>query len=179
MALSRLERLRKMTAADLEKLPDLLPGPLPAPDTELALPIASLALTAKVVAPAAALAERPNLIASLSDWESESEWEGDCHIEMTLISEAERTLSQTYNKDGHRSKSDGSSSDFSEEEVYAEPAAGNNGLQWGQLSPVGQSFCPVLPVSKFPYKCIPKKDSESVADKFFKAGQFWARELDL
>ncbi|KAF2416198.1 hypothetical protein EJ08DRAFT_566986, partial [Tothia fuscella] len=49
----------------------------------------------------------------------------------------------------------------------------------GQMSSVGQSFCPVIVISKFPYKYIPKKDSEAVADKFFNAAKFWLRKLDL
>jgi len=49
----------------------------------------------------------------------------------------------------------------------------------GQLTPVGEAFCPILPISKFPYKYISKTDSEKVADKFFNGGKFWTRQWDL
>jgi len=58
-------------------------------------------------------------------------------------------------------------------------ASASNGLKRGQLAPLDQAFCPILPLSKFPYKFMPKKDSEDVADKFFNAGKFWMRMWEL
>ncbi|KAK3065201.1 hypothetical protein LTS18_006410 [Coniosporium uncinatum] len=52
-------------------------------------------------------------------------------------------------------------------------------LQQGQLAPVKHSFCPILPISKFPYKFISGSDSQQVASAFFDAGKFWQRSWDL
>ncbi|KAJ9668170.1 hypothetical protein H2201_001599 [Coniosporium apollinis] len=49
----------------------------------------------------------------------------------------------------------------------------------GELAPLEDTFCPILPVSKYCYKFIGKKHSETVAEKFFNGGKFWQRTWDL
>ena len=49
----------------------------------------------------------------------------------------------------------------------------------GQLSSSKDLFCPIVAVSKFPYKYLPRSESERVADRFFNAGRFWSRRWDL
>ncbi|KAF2834940.1 hypothetical protein M501DRAFT_943064, partial [Patellaria atrata CBS 101060] len=53
------------------------------------------------------------------------------------------------------------------------------GLQRGERGPYGQSYCPVIALSRFPYKFIGQADSELVAGKFFNAGKFWVRQWDI
>lgn len=175
MVLSRLERLRKMTASDLEKLPDLLPEPVTAP--ELEMPTDEWDFTPKADAPAAPMIEQENRPARLAalppGLESDTGSEADCHIEMTPIPEAEASAACKYGEHHKNCNFNEPLSASSEEEASAA------GLTRGHLSPAGQSFCPILAVSKFPYRYIPKKDSESVAAKFFNVGQFWLRKWDL
>ncbi|KAF1983932.1 hypothetical protein K402DRAFT_152266 [Aulographum hederae CBS 113979] len=50
----------------------------------------------------------------------------------------------------------------------------------GELADVKENFCPILPISKFPYKYIPgQKDTDLVAHEFFDGGKFWFRQWDL
>ncbi|KAA8646301.1 hypothetical protein EYZ11_004422 [Aspergillus tanneri] len=41
------------------------------------------------------------------------------------------------------------------------------------------SFCPVVAVSRFPYKFVKDQLSQTVASQFFDRGQFWSRSWDL
>ncbi|KAL9052680.1 MAG: hypothetical protein Q9162_005239 [Coniocarpon cinnabarinum] len=49
----------------------------------------------------------------------------------------------------------------------------------GELAPVHQAFCPIMAVSKYPYKFVASDISESIADRFFNAGKFWDRTWDI
>jgi hypothetical protein len=49
----------------------------------------------------------------------------------------------------------------------------------GDLAPFGKGFCPIVSVSKFPYKFVPASVKQDVASQFFDDGKFWMREWDL
>jgi hypothetical protein len=49
----------------------------------------------------------------------------------------------------------------------------------GRLAPPDLEFCPILALSKFPYKFIEKKSMQSVATEFFDGGKFWDRKWNL
>ncbi|OCK75742.1 hypothetical protein K432DRAFT_408757 [Lepidopterella palustris CBS 459.81] len=52
-------------------------------------------------------------------------------------------------------------------------------LTCGSLASPLQSFSPILPVSKYPYKFVNQCDSQRIASRFFDRGKFWNREWDL
>ena len=54
-----------------------------------------------------------------------------------------------------------------------------SGLQLGELAPSGEKFCPILAVSRFPYRHVGKDLSEIVASSYFNAGKFWERTWDM
>jgi hypothetical protein len=161
-----------LTAADLEKLPDLLPEP--------EVPIQELAIT-----PVAALASADIAVCSLGvppvpqGLQTDSDSEAACYIGMTAIAEAQEAAAPyDHAVDGaccHSSDSPSASSDMK----FLDRPTAEDSMQRGHLSPLGQSFCPVLVVSIFPYRYLPKMDSESVADMFFNAGKFWMRTWHL
>lgn len=45
--------------------------------------------------------------------------------------------------------------------------------------PSKHRYCPVLPISRFPYKYIHGEQSQLVAERFFDQGKFWKRDWDL
>lgn len=49
----------------------------------------------------------------------------------------------------------------------------------GKLAPNHQAFCPILAVSKYPYKFVSSQISEHIAQKFFNDGKFWYRAWDV
>jgi hypothetical protein len=50
----------------------------------------------------------------------------------------------------------------------------------GQLGPSKLAYCPIIAVSKLPYKWLRDEDpEEKIADRFFNAGKFWHRPWDL
>lgn len=53
------------------------------------------------------------------------------------------------------------------------------GLQLGELGLNGEKFCPILAVSRYPYRNLGKDLSEVVADSYFNAGKFWERTWDM
>ena len=53
------------------------------------------------------------------------------------------------------------------------------GLRRGELAPLGEKFCPILAVSRYPYRHLGKDLSEIVADCYFNAGKFWERSWDM
>jgi len=53
------------------------------------------------------------------------------------------------------------------------------GLQLGELALPGEKFCPVLAVSRYPYRHVGKELSEIVASSYFNAGKFWERTWDM
>lgn len=46
-------------------------------------------------------------------------------------------------------------------------------------SEISTSFCPVVAVSRYPYKYIKGQLSQTIASGFFDQGKFWDREWDL
>jgi hypothetical protein len=151
MAPSSVEsRLARLRAAIKSDL-DKLPDLPPKPE---ATPEPKVAAR-----PAAQPARKPE-----PDPESSDDSEAGCEIEFTRVYEEEKVteLSDTYSDDGP---------------TFASTMG--NGMQLGQVTAVGQAFCAIFPFSKFPYRYIPKSDSERVADKFFNAGKFFMREWDL
>jgi len=54
--------------------------------------------------------------------------------------------------------------------------------QFGEVSPFGVRFCPILALAKFPYKYLPRSawsSQQAIASKFFDEGKFWQREWSL
>ena len=49
----------------------------------------------------------------------------------------------------------------------------------GRLAPVNQAFCPVIAVSKYPYKFVSQDISEPIAERFFNDSKFWYRPWDV
>ena len=49
----------------------------------------------------------------------------------------------------------------------------------GQLTAPGESFAPIVAISKFPYKFVNEDASQPIASAFFDEGKFWTREWDL
>ena len=51
----------------------------------------------------------------------------------------------------------------------------------GQLASSGQSFCPILAVSKYPYRYLYSSSAtvDLVSQSFFAAGKFWARKWTM
>ena len=41
------------------------------------------------------------------------------------------------------------------------------------------SFCPLLAISRYPYRFLKDKLSQSVASRFFDRGKFWSRSWDV
>lgn len=52
-------------------------------------------------------------------------------------------------------------------------------LSRGDVGSSGHSYCPIISVSKFPYKYISGSDSQRVAERFFDQGKFWQRGWEL
>ena len=46
-------------------------------------------------------------------------------------------------------------------------------------APLGMSFCPLLAVTKFPYKFVKKEFMQQIATVFFDEGKIWNREWEL
>lgn len=40
-------------------------------------------------------------------------------------------------------------------------------------------FCPLMAMSRYPYKFVPKELSQTVASQFFDGGKFWQRVWDM
>lgn len=50
----------------------------------------------------------------------------------------------------------------------------------GKLASPKQSFCPIMAMSKYPYKFVHEKElSEKIGEAFFTDGKFWRRGLDM
>jgi hypothetical protein len=46
-------------------------------------------------------------------------------------------------------------------------------------APLGISFCPLLAVTKFPYKFVKKESMQQIATAFFDEGKIWNREWEV
>ena len=54
-----------------------------------------------------------------------------------------------------------------------------NNHETDEPGPVEWSFCPIVGISRYPYKHVNRDISEVVADLFFNEGKFWTRHWDL
>jgi hypothetical protein len=181
MAPSRLERFKAAVKDDLDKLPDkpkvALPDPPPlesrgnnttegskrptGPDTK-SPPVAqedfAVRSNNEQITPPNTALERLTIIddGALNSDDSEA----GCQIEIEPVTEDEER--------GHG------------EAKSAKPASElGPRLRRGQVTIHGEAFCPILPVAKYPYKYVPRAESQAVASAFFDNGQFWQREWDL
>jgi hypothetical protein len=161
---ARLARLRDAIKDDLDKLPDLPSKVEPASEME-----ATAAQPTSNAQPKPAA--RPNLSSILwpesqPDLESDDS-EADCEVQFIRVEDEERIeeLEKNYpsNEDAP---------------AIASTTLGR-GMSKGQLTPIGQGFAAIVALSKFPYRNIPKNESENVADRFFNGGKFFMREWDL
>lgn len=55
------------------------------------------------------------------------------------------------------------------------------GRSLGQLAGLGQSFCPILAVSKYPYRYLypSSTTADEVSQSFFATGKFWTRKWTM
>lgn len=167
---ARLERLRAVIKNDLDKLPDLPPKAEPLPEVKLAAKPNIKAQSKPEVKSQPKPAPKPNIGSILwpdaqPDSDSDDS-EADCEIEFIRIDEEERVKELEEE-------------DSSDENGSTIVSTMGKGMSPGQLTPVGQSFAAILAFSKFPYRYIPKGESEKVADRFFNGGKFFMREWDL
>jgi hypothetical protein len=164
MASSRQDRLRRALEADLAKLPDLLLAE-PEPEATMAASVQD------------GLTSKHSVNVKQEHWgaidEDSSDSEDGCVIEMVPITDPEDNENNVSVCD------DDCSDDEAELLAKSGPSNGLGSLVRDTLSPIGTSFVPIVPLSKFPYKYIPKERKEDVADAFFNAGQFWDRSWDL
>jgi hypothetical protein len=157
-----MERMRRAMQADLDKLPDLS---LPEPELKEEEPVeihGGLASTDL---------KRDHIVI---DEDSEDSAEG-CEMEMIQI-EPEESVGNDVKGDGTDSSSEGSKNEVPARLGHG-TSAGNS--IHGELSAIDELFVPIVAFSKFPYKYIPKKHKEDVADAFFNAGKFWDCTWDL
>ena len=52
-------------------------------------------------------------------------------------------------------------------------------LNRGDLGSATKHYCPIVALSKYPYKWCDKTHSQDIATAFFDQGKFWEREWDL
>ena len=171
MTASRQERLRKALESDLINLPDKPQSPQTS--------VKAVPQSPQMISPVASTGQEQKVPLGNNDEgvQSDSEdSEADCYMEMAPIIEEDKEPTHSIDEDDASSST---CSDAMPSVPIASTATPQTRLVRGQLSSLGESFCPIIAVSKFPYKYIAKTDSERVADKFFNAGQFWMRKWDL
>jgi hypothetical protein len=188
MATSRLERLKVLLEADLAALPDLPLG-LDESDLDHQAEIDPLIDDAKVVQVAADTNLHPQSAVNVPTSESRLQWQesGDTEVGRNFLrvpsdaddSEAGCILELIPGPHGQEPPLTPSHVGANLLLGQDGSASASNELKRGQLAPADQVFCPIQPLSKFPYKFLAKEDSENVADKFFNAGKFWTRVWEL
>jgi hypothetical protein len=52
-------------------------------------------------------------------------------------------------------------------------------LNRGDLGSATKHYCPIVALSRYPYRWCDKADSQDIASAFFDQGKFWEREWDL
>lgn len=99
------------------------------------------------------IASEPVLSASEDDWSRP--------LPISTKSRKEKTMNQLHFAD------------------VAEPDP--EGRLLGQLASFGQTFCPILAVSKYPYRYLytSSATADLVSQNFFAAGKFWARKWTM
>ena len=189
----RLERLQRLVKADLEALPDISPqlaisydeepiGGVPIPSEEVpshskATPAAAIDTHAPPL-----LDNSKNLTVPECDnceLESESDQALDAELERRFVRiprpEPEANLERRFVL-----LKDVKSCWSADEEIAPSMSQHpDTCLERGALASPDQTFSPILPVSKYPYKFVNRRDSQRIASKFFDAGKFWMREWDL
>lgn len=188
MATSRLERLKILLQADLAALPELPLG-LNESDLDHQAEIEPLIDDTKVVQVASDANLHPHSTVNATTSEIRLQVKESCDTEVGRNflrvpsdaddSEAGCILELIPGPDGQETSLTPSHTGANLLLGQGSSASASNGLKRGQLGPADQVFCPVQPLSKFPYKFLPKEDSEEVADKFFNAGKFWTRVWDM
>jgi hypothetical protein len=169
MASSRQERMRQAMQADLAKLPDLSQLELD-PDVTGPVP-AQIGPTCKEPEVNVNVNVNHELRGVLEEDSTDSE--DDCEIEMIPI------IEPSDNKINVIVDNDDCSDDQAEPIAESGPSNRPGSLAKDSLSPIGTSFVPIVPLSKFPYKYIAKEHKEDVANAFFNTAQFWNRSWDL
>jgi hypothetical protein len=162
MAVSRQGRLRSALQADLANLPDR-------PQSKPELESESKEEILKQNEPTITASAQPRPL--ILDVDSDSEIEDQ--MEMLGLTDTDELRSVGRVDDEKRGFSVKSGTDTIKDENK------HKKLVRGALAPIGESFVPIISLSKFPYKYIPKNCKEDVADAFFNAGKFWTRSWDL
>ena len=49
----------------------------------------------------------------------------------------------------------------------------------GKVAPLGLNFCPLIPITKFPYKFVKREFMQEIASAFFDEGKIWSREWEV
>ena len=188
----RLERLQRLIKADLEALPDISPQLAISDDEESigGVPIPSEVPSHSEVTPATAidthtlplLDSSQNLTAPECDnheSESESEQTPDAEFERRFVRipqpEPEVNLERRFVL-----LNDVKSCWSADKEIVPSMSQlPDTCLERGALASPDQTFSPILPISKYPYKFVNQRDSQRITSKFFDAGKFWMREWGL
>lgn len=156
---TRLERLRKLTLADIDALPDRPLEPIVSDSDasggvslEPALGQPSKQTTAKTVAP------HTEPVAEEQVTDRRFVWLKD--------------VASSYNP-----------APMPQSSIAATPppsaALPAINLQRGDLAQAQHHFAPIQAVAKYPYRFCDKAHQQDIASAFFDQGQFWAREWDL
>ena len=190
----RLERLQRLVKADLEALPDISPqlaisdeesiGGVPIPSEEVPSHSEATPATAIDTHTLPILDNSKNLTTPEYDnYESESESEQALDAELELERRFVRIPQPEPEANLERRfvllKDVKSCWSADEEIVPFISQFPNTRLERGALASPDQTFSPILPISKYPYKFVNQRDSQRIASKFFDAGKFWMREWDL
>jgi len=186
----RLERLQRLVKADLEALPGISPQ-LAISDEESigGVPIPSEVPSHSEATPATAidthtlplLDNSKNLTAPKCDnYESESESEApDAELERRFVRIPQPEPEASPERRFVLLKDVKSCWSADEEIAPSMSQLPDTCLERGALASPDQTFSPILPTSKYPYKFVNQRDSQRIASKFFDAGKFWMREWDL
>lgn len=46
-------------------------------------------------------------------------------------------------------------------------------------APLGMNFCPLIAITKFPYKFVNKQYMQQIASAFFDEGKIWNRDWEV
>lgn len=155
-----LESLRKLLHGEVEDVADL-----PKPEEKQPEPQPEETITSQPTRQTATAAP----LAHHYDSDDSDDPEAGCVMEMTQVVVEPRVAEA---EDGSNADSSHASGFKGVLPLISAPAPAA-GMVPGQLTPNGQSFCPILPVSKFPYKYIDETVREYVANSFFNAKKFW------
>lgn len=188
----RLERLQRLIKADLEALPDISPQLAISDDEESigGVPIPSEVPPHSEATPATAIGTHTlplldssqNLTAPECDnyeSESESEQAPDAELEGRLVRIPQPEPEVNLERRFVLLKDVKSCWSADKEIVPSMSQLPDTCLERGALASPDQTFSPILPISKYPYKFVNQRDSQRIASKFFDAGKFWMREWDL